>query len=517
MNCRCHANIFLCVCLFLSCCIIPLHGLYDDRIAPKWYMAVVVTAVVAGISAIRMVRRKAAAIIDTKAMSVAAAVALVYNIFCMGIYDVILSAETFPHLPLRGTFDNPAGYALSVCVLTPMAMWHVKELGNKARTAVVFICITAGITAVLSFSRCAILFLAFYWTMIIVGNVRCNKWMKYTAAACVAVMTIVIALSIKQGSTSGRRFILERSFELACKKPLTGYGLHGFEHEYMPLQASFFKNHPNDVAAWLADDTNHPFCEFLYVWVNFGVTGLFGLLAVFIIPAAIYLKTGERRLGMCLTPMAAVVLFALVSYPHLYPMAWFAVILPYCNVLRRTIRTKTAASITVAVCVLALFMCIREMVYENRWHRANEGVRLGYACQAFERYERLYPHYRYSPRFLYSMMFCQYQARRFDKAADTYETLSHMVATYDMELLMGDICLHDGKPGRSLSHYTRAMYMVPVRFAPLDGQLRAYAMMGDTLRADSVARVIMGKRVKVPSAAVEQIRHEAEKALLKEF
>ena len=48
--------------------------------------------------------------------------------------------------------------------------------------------------------------------------------------------------------------------------------------------------------------------------------------------------------------------------------------------------------------------------------------------------------------------------------------------------------------------------MVPVRFAPLAGMMKAYTMMGDTLKADSVARVIISKDVKVPSVEVEMIK-----------
>lgn len=51
--------------------------------------------------------------------------------------------------------------------------------------------------------------------------------------------------------------------------------------------------------------------------------------------------------------------------------------------------------------------------------------------------------------------------------------------------------------------------MVPVRFAPLAGMMNAYTMMGDTLKADSMARVIISKKVKVPSVEVEEMRNEA--------
>lgn len=510
-------KIILSTLLLLSCCFIPVQGLYDDRIAPKCYMAAVVAAVIAATCAICMIRRQTAVTASRHALAVAAAIVMAYNIACVVVYDFILAPSSQMHLPIRGTFDNPAGYALSICILMSTSMWQATELGRRARTAVLALCITASITVVMSLNRCGMLFLAVYWTVFVIRQLRCATWIKYTTAVSIVIAGSCIALSTKQGSTSGRHFILERTWELIQQRPLTGYGHHGFEREYMPQQARYFMAYSDSAVSWLADDILHPFNEWLYVWVNYGIVATVALLLLFIIPIILYLKSRDRSLGQLIPPLIAVMMFATTSYPHQYPMAWIIVLMPYIYLFRQHLRSMSIAIVSLLSAILLLAVTIREGIYEHRWHHANEGVSMGYARQALPIYESLREHYSGNPRFLYSMMFCQYQARRFDKAADTYETLSHMVATYDMELLMGDICLHDGKPGRSLSHYTRAMYMVPVRFAPLDGQLRAYAMMGDTLRADSVARVIMGKRVKVPSAAVEQIRHEAEKALLKEF
>ena len=498
-----HNKISLPTLLLLSCCCIPLQGLYDDRIAPKWYLSVLVAAIIVCICAVRSVMGKTAVTAKKNTLAVAAAVVIAYNIVCVAVYDFILPAEVALHLPVRGTFDNPTGYALSLCILIPLAMLYAAELGNKTRVAVMAMCIIASITVVLSYNRCGMLFLVVYWTTFFLRRLRCAAWIRYLTLSGIIIIGICFVLSIKQGSTSGRRFILERTWELIQQKPLTGYGWHGLEREYMPHQADFFKAHPDDGAAWLADDIVHPFNEFLYVWMNFGLTGMLALVAVFAIPVMIYLKTKNRILGMYLTPMAAVSLFALVSYPHLYPMAWLAVMLPYGCITQKLLKKKHVASSAIVICLLIMALAIREMAYENRWHRANEGVRFGYAGQALERYELLYPHYRHDTRFLYSMMFCQYQARQFGEAAATYERMTRLCRTYDMELLMGDILRNDEQPRQALHHYNQAHHMVPVRFAPLAGMMKAYTMMGDTLKADSVARVIISKKVKVPSVEVQ--------------
>lgn len=107
-----------------------MQGLYDDRIAPKWYLSVLAAACIVCIDAVRMVRGKTAVTAGKNTLAVAAAVAIAYNIVCVAVYDFILPAEVALHLPVRGTFDNPAGYALSLCILIPLAMLYAAELGN---------------------------------------------------------------------------------------------------------------------------------------------------------------------------------------------------------------------------------------------------------------------------------------------------------------------------------------------------------------------------------------------------
>ena len=78
-----------------------------------------------------------------------------------------------------------------------------------------------------------------------------------------------------------------------------------------------------------------------------------------------------------------------------------------------------------------------------------------------------------------------------------------------MELLAGDAYRHLQQHKDALRHYENAMWMCPVRFAPLEGMMQVYMDNGDKLRADSMAQVILSKPVKVPSPQVEEIKRKA--------
>lgn len=126
---------------------------------------------------------------------------------------------------------------------------------------------------------------------------------------------------VKTDSTNGRRFILERSWELVQARPFAGYGPGGFLREYMPRQADYFKAHADSGHAWLASEVYHPLNEFVWVWIEFGLPGVLLSLG-----ALAWLLSGLFRRRDIFSRMLAVslcacVVFALFSYPLKYPLA----------------------------------------------------------------------------------------------------------------------------------------------------------------------------------------------------
>ncbi len=98
--------------------------------------------------------------------------------------------------------------------------------------------------------------------------------MKLTILAVLAVGLAWGISVVKTDSTNGRRFILERSWELVQARPFAGYGPGGFLREYMPRQADYFKAHADSGHAWLASEVYHPLNEFVWVWIEFGLPGV---------------------------------------------------------------------------------------------------------------------------------------------------------------------------------------------------------------------------------------------------
>ena len=454
----------------------------------------------------------------TDVLPVAALLVLMYNMVYALVTDVLIpGVYDIDWVYLRGVFDNTTGFALNICLLAALSLPLTVEERRPVwlRRVAYAVLLLAACAVFISGCRAGMLCVALMMGMLLAHVIR-RRWLLWTIAGVILLAVSTLAMNMKNESTDGRRFILERTWELIQQKPLTGYGWHGFEREYMPHQADFFKAHPDDGAAWLADDISHPLNEFMYLWVCFGVAGPIILMLMLAVPVYFERRKtrDESRTTWDMKPLLTVLaVFCLTSYPHLYPLSWFCLLLVYARILHRWVihrgTGRAAAVVLAATSMVGMVYTVNEIRLDHEWYLLGREVRRGHSASALDGYRRLYPHYRHDTRFLYSMMFCQYQARQFGEAAATYERMTRLCRTYDMELLMGDILRNDEQPRQALHHYNQAHHMVPVHFAPLAGMMKAYTMMGDTLKADSMAKIILTKDVKVPSVEVEMIKSRA--------
>ena len=494
------------VLLLLSTCLPPMQGLTDEVLMPKWYGVGMVGLVMLAVYLTLPIREgkihKGRYVSSN--FQIAAIAVLTYHLIYALITDIIMTGSAV----IKGVFDNPTGFALHTCMLVAMIEAN-RPSSRPPSMGEAFIEITGRRTirqvSIILVSGCRTGMVCMVGIMLLMPYREAKRWVKTDAVrlwggiiGCGVLLAVALyVFSVKQESTGGRRFILERTWELIEEHPLTGYGWHGFEREYMPQQAEYFMVHPDSPAAWYADEISHPLNEFLYLWVDFGIIAPLLLLLVFAVPYYVYHRTKDHLLG-------------------LYPLPWVVMALTYIVMLRKPIGRlkqryrKTVMVASIGVCIAGLALTIWEMACEHEWAKLNRAVERHYTAAVIERYDKLVSHYSNNPRFLYSYMYGQYKVSRLDEALGTYQQLRQYADTYDMELLVGDAYRHKQQHAEALQHYETAMNMCPVRFAPLEGMMQTYMDSGDALRADSIAQVILSKPVKVPSPQVEEIKRKAE-------
>ena len=85
------------------------------------------------------------------------------------------------------------------------------------------------------------------------------------------VAAVVFLYHYKQDSADGRLLIWRCTWSVIRESPWIGYGIGGFQAQYMDAQADYFKAHPGSPYVMLADNTQAPFNEYLGLLTEFGL------------------------------------------------------------------------------------------------------------------------------------------------------------------------------------------------------------------------------------------------------
>lgn len=240
-----------------------------------------------------------------------------------------------------GTFDNPAGLALNICIAIPIVFYHIKQC-HWGISKIIYYIILILMVIILLLTKCRtgiialILYIATLGVQYIKHSIY-NKCIRLSVCIltifCILFCTLMYVFTKKQASNTGRSFILQRSIEIIADNPIRGYGINGFEREYMLCQAVYFQQHPESKYAVLADDIHHPLNEFVYIWINHGVLAPCALVFLFILDLFICYKTKLPAVRHLQPLVITVFVFSFFSYPFHYPTAWIVVSLPILLVL----------------------------------------------------------------------------------------------------------------------------------------------------------------------------------------
>lgn len=500
-----------------ACCVVPLDGLYDQFLSPKWYMGLCLLSAVLAHCGWKSFHRNRFSGNVTDTVCISAHIVLWYCLAYTILHDVLLqTGSRLFVIPIRGMYDNASGLSLNLCILLAMAMTGYDRFGKFWRGLLVIAFLLVPMVVVFVMSRTGMICMALLATFCL-ARVSCiSKYVKAVVAVALFACAVSVVVMTKDASTSGRSFILERTMEIVSQRPLTGFGLYGFEREYMASQGDFLASHPDSPTGWYADDITHPLNEFLYLWTDFGIIAPLILALVLLFPFVWYTRTRNRDLRLSLLPLSVVFLFSVFSYPFKYPLSYIALLLPYILLLKSPMQRlynyqpKIFAVALMLSGVAVMTFTLTEFHFERHWSHLIRISEAGGSRGVADRFDRLYGHYHNNPYFLYSDMVVQYKAGHCRKAMELYEELTGYQSGYNMELLAGDAQTYLKKYDEALEHYRRASNMCPVRFAPLYGMLEVYKHRCNSVRADSVAHVILNKKVKVPSSAVENIKQEAQ-------
>ena len=408
---------------------------------------------------------------------------------------------------VTGGFDNPAGFAITLCCGFPFALLLVRHPVRTIRYVGYAACVGLCLGVIVSGSRAGILALMVVCGVRSLAALRNRPRLKWTLVL-VAFALLAGLYYLKQDSANGRLLVWRCSLQMVADHPVVGFGPGGFVANYMEYLADYFREHPDSSYALLADSVHHPFNEYLLIIIQYGLAGF--LAFVFLVGITIRQYCNQRAAvdplskaaGMCLLSIGV---FALFSYPGYYPSTWLMIL--FCVWVIWGYPLPGVRAIRVLIMGLSVVLCgyaIRDMLYRSEWYRF--ASKAGFVSRQIHPQDHLVRYFDHDRAALYDYAYYLFQHRQYETCSTMLRRYQQTLNDYDVQLMQGECCRMLNRLQEAEEYYLEAASMCPNRFIPLYRLVEIYDQTNRPNDALRLARVIVSKPVKIPSGMVSAIQ-----------
>ncbi|MDE5678461.1 O-antigen ligase family protein [Phocaeicola sp.] len=404
---------------------------------------------------------------------------------------------------VTGSFDNPAGFSISLSCIFPFACELIQKTTLKKKKTLYYI---GGI----------IIFSSVLISQSRTGTIACTvvlffyifRHQTYIQLLLFCFL-LVIAIFCKSDSTSGRIFIYKTSTSMINKKTiLCGTGSGNFKCNYMNFQAKAFQKDKDNKYAILASNVFHPFNEYLLLLVEYGLVGLIILIILFILLFTCKEKKEEAKLCLLI-----IMITSSFSYPFRYPLVSF--LLAYSLASFKTKRIYKIEkpiycikSFIIIICCYGVCNICDEALSQYTWKKQLQNVSFGYFEKAYLKYHDLYNKMFYNPYFLFNYSSVLYENMLYNESLKIAKECTKYLNDYDTEMLLADNYWKLKYYQEAEKHYLKASYMCPVRFMPLFKLYELYKEQERINEAQLLGKKILEKPIKIYSSTIETIRQK---------
>ena len=427
---------------------------------------------------------------------------------------------------VTGSFFNPGPCGIFLAGVFVLAVAMMKKGYRKVGFNLMFVryvtaCVTFGVTLVAmipTMSRAGWIgalvgvMLLYRGEIVSWGNTR-RRWV---IGGGIVGMIIVLTLFylLKKDSANGRLFIWQNTVSAYWKTPLFGVGIDGFERAFAEAQHDYFEkekvleqdNRHVEMAGVVESAFNEPLALFLLL----GAVG--GVLAAMVL----FFKLQRLTAYSCVA--VALLVASFFSYTFYIPSIAIVFLFAVAQLPDRRVRGGRYVNVLMfgMIGVVVLYFNFRE--YGNRWAYREWKKRAVYYTQedyesVIDDYERLYPILKYNFKFLFEYGHSLNKAGRYEESNTILEEGTAHSADPMFWNIMGNNYLALGQYGRSETAYLRGYYTCPNRIYPLYLLVKLGAAQGDSVKRNYYGRIMLGKRPKVASMAVDEMKFEIRKML----
>ena len=427
---------------------------------------------------------------------------------------------------VTGSFFNPGPCGIFLAGVFVLAVAMMKKGYRKVGFNLMFVryvtaCVTFGVTLVAlvpTMSRAGWIgalvgvMLLYRGEIVSWGNTR-RRWV---IGGGIVGMIVVLTLFylLKKDSANGRLFIWQNTVSAYWKTPLFGVGIDGFERAFAEAQHDYFEkekvleqdNRHVEMAGVVESAFNEPLALFLLL----GAVG--GVLAAMVL----FFKLQRLTAYSCVA--VALLVASFFSYTFYIPSIAIVFLFAVAQLPDRRVRGGRYVNVLMfgIMGIVVLFFDFREFGRREAYRKWKNNA-VYYTWEDYqsvvEEYGKLYPVLKNDFKFLFEYGHSLHKVGRYEESNIMLKRGIRHSADPMFWNIAGNNYLALKQYDQGMTAYLRAYYTCPNRVYPLYLLTKLEAERGDTTMMNYYGRILLGKRPKVPSLAVDEMKFEIRKML----
>ena len=427
---------------------------------------------------------------------------------------------------VTGSFFNPGPCGIFLAGVFVLAVAMMKKGYRKVGFNLMFVryvtaCVTFGVTLVAlvpTMSRAGWIgalvgvMLLYRREVVAWGNTR-RRWV---IGGGIVGMIVVLTLFylLKKDSANGRLFIWQNTVSAYWKTPLFGVGIDGFERAFAEAQHDYFEkekvleqdNRHVEMAGVVESAFNEPLALFLLL----GAVG--GVLTAMVL----FFKLQRLTAYSCVA--VALLVASFFSYTFYIPSIAIVFLFAVAQLPDRRVRGGRYVNVLMfgIMGIVVLFFDFREFGRREAYRKWKNNA-VYYTWEDYqsvvEEYGKLYPVLKNDFKFLFEYGHSLHKVGRYEESNIMLKRGIRHSADPMFWNIAGNNYLALKQYDQGMTAYLRAYYTCPNRVYPLYLLTKLEAERGDTTMMNYYGRILLGKRPKVPSLAVDEMKFEIRKML----
>ena len=459
---------------------------------------------------------------------------MTFAVMLCGIYQSclvlgqLLGYEASNHLRfvVTGSFFNPGPCGIFLAGVFVLAVAMMKKGYRKVGFNLMFVryvtaCVTFGVTLVAlvpTMSRAGWIgalvgvMLLYRREIVAWGNTR-RRWVIGGGIVGMIVVLMLFYL-LKKDSANGRLFIWQNTVSAYWKTPLFGVGIDGFERAFAEAQHDYFEkekvleqdNRHVEMAGVVESAFNEPLALFLLL----GAVG--GVLTAMVL----FFKLQRLTAYSCVA--VALLVASFFSYTFYIPSIAIVFLFAVAQLPDRRVRGGRYVNVLMfgIMGIVVLFFDFREFGRREAYRKWKNNA-VYYTWEDYqsvvEEYGKLYPVLKNDFKFLFEYGHSLHKVGRYEESNIMLKRGIRHSADPMFWNIAGNNYLALKQYDQGMTAYLRAYYTCPNRVYPLYLLTKLEAERGDTAMMNYYGRILLGKRPKVPSLAVDEMKFEIRKML----